>query len=169
MQTHYPPSQFVVPSPVNPGLQLHLKDPSSFWHVAFKWQLWRPFTHSSISTIQCLTESVWDSAKLTTYPSPNSGFCPKWEMELNWEWQKQGWEEVYTSTSQSADGLRVPCCGGGLSGLCLLIILSIFLFPATPQISLLYKGDWKQEKEKKSGILYFPNFYKFNPFVTAGE
>ena len=90
-------------------------------------------------------------------------------MELNWEWKKQGWEEVYTSTSQSADGLRVPCCGGGLSGLCLLIILSIFLFPATPQISLLYKGDWKQEKEKKSGILYFPNFYKFNPLVTAGE
>ena len=30
MGTHYPPSQFVVPSPANPGLQLHLKDPSSF-------------------------------------------------------------------------------------------------------------------------------------------
>ena len=30
MRTHYPPSQFVVPSPANPGLQLHLKDPSSF-------------------------------------------------------------------------------------------------------------------------------------------
>ena len=83
MQTHYPPSQFVVPSPANPGLQLHLKDPSSFWHFAFVWQLWRPSTHSSISIIQWSTESVWDSAQLTTYPSPNSIFCPKWEMELN--------------------------------------------------------------------------------------
>ena len=83
MQTHYPPSQFVVPSPENPGLQLHSKDPFSFWHFAFVWQLWRPSAHSSISIMQWLTESVWDSAKLTTYPSPNSTFCPKWEMEFN--------------------------------------------------------------------------------------
>ena len=68
MQTHYPPSQFIVPSPLNPlnpGLQLHLKDPSSFWHVAFIWQLWGPPTHSSISTIQWFTGSVWNSATLS--------------------------------------------------------------------------------------------------------
>ena len=89
MQTHYPPSHFVVPSPLNPALQLHLKDPSSFWHVAFKWQLWGPSTHSSISTMQWFTGSVRNSSTLTFCSSPNSIFCSKWEIEMNWEWKKQ--------------------------------------------------------------------------------
>ena len=48
---------------------------------------------------------------------------------------------VELGMAETRMGRGVPCCGGGLSGLCLVIILSIFLFPATPEISLLRKGD----------------------------
>ena len=36
-------------SPLNPNKQVHTKDPFVFWQVAFRWQLWVFFWHSSIS------------------------------------------------------------------------------------------------------------------------
>ena len=37
------------PSPLNPNKQVHTKDPFVFWQVAFRWQSWVFFWHSSIS------------------------------------------------------------------------------------------------------------------------
>ena len=42
------PVQF-RPSPLNPNKQVHTKDPFVFWQVAFRWQSWVFFWHSSIS------------------------------------------------------------------------------------------------------------------------
>ena len=42
------PVQF-RPSPLNPNKQVHTKDPFVFWQVAFSWQSWVFFWHSSIS------------------------------------------------------------------------------------------------------------------------
>ena len=51
----------LIPSPIHPGAQLHLKLPAVLVHEACLSQLWAPISHSLISTERERWELVWNS------------------------------------------------------------------------------------------------------------